>query len=174
MRSEERADLGYQLVVIAGKCRSCFLLFSTQPPHQPYYFANMAQYTPQRKVPTVQEFREIEKQRERASLGNDSDLAASEQAETAPSAPSAPSAPTASSALTDSSGGAAPPVAVPDREASLRQRKNAGAAEDPDDDDDAPEDGDYGEQSGQAEKERLKQQSQPQGKPTDFKEKGKR
>lgn len=114
----------------------------------------MAQYTQDRKVPTVQEFRQIEKEREQASLQNGSELAASEQAEAAPS------------------------IAVPDRDGSLRQRKNAGpaAGEDGDDDDDEPVSGDedFGEKSGQAEKERLKQQSMPQGKPTDFKEKGKR
>lgn len=57
----------------------------------------------------------------------------------------------------------------------MRQRTNAGQADGGDSDDDVPEDGDHKEQSGQAEKERLKQQSQPSGKPTDsFQAKGKR
>ncbi|CAO1613689.1 unnamed protein product [Parajaminaea phylloscopi] len=124
----------------------------------------MAHYSEHHKVPTVSEFREIEKQREQASLGNGSELPSTEAGE------------------------AAPPLPVKD-ESVLRQRKNAntsgtarksgqagGDSEgDDEDDDDAPPDDQFAEQSGQAEKERLKQQSAPQGKPTDnFQTKGKR
>lgn len=120
----------------------------------------MAQYSGQHKVPTVQEFREIERQREQASLANDSQLPTTDRGE------------------------AAPPLPNKDHEG-LRQRKPAPPAksggtagdddDDDDDDDDPPKDSQFQEQSGQAEKERLKQQSKPQGKPTDnFQTKGKR
>lgn len=108
----------------------------------------MAFYTGQSKVPTVQEFREIEKQREQASLDNCSGLS------------------------TDVEGEAAPVLQDADVQGT-RQRKNA--ASQADDDDDAPADSQFAEQSGQAEKERLKKQSSPQGKPTDnFQNMGKR
>lgn len=117
----------------------------------------MANYSEGHKVPTIQEYRQIEKEREKVSRENESQLAQTEQDEAAP----------ALAAKYTST--------QPDAKQQQQQQAPPVPAKDADDEEDVGGDPDYEVQGGQAEKERLKKQSAPKGKPTDnFQAKGKR
>ncbi|CAO1617178.1 unnamed protein product [Sympodiomycopsis kandeliae] len=117
----------------------------------------MTSYNEGHKVPTIQEYRQIEKEREKASRENESKLAETEQDEAAPALSA-----NYTSQIKQEDKQQPPPV--PSKE-----------GDDDDDPDQVGGDPDYEVQGGQAEKERLKQQSAPKGKPTDsFQAKGKR
>ncbi len=138
----------------------------------------MAAYSERHQVPTIQEFREIERQREAAAEANESELPQSAEQESSSGAAAAPPLPVKDHAQSPPTPSKSKGETHAPRKSRTGASQQAESADDTDEEDvdNIPRDADDADapHTGEEEKQRLKSAAGPKDKPSNFQAKGTR